>query len=198
MYLRSGLALLCGAILSACGGSSGDLQLSGTINGYTKKGLQLVNNGNGETLDVTDSATSFVFTRRVSVDDNFDIQVSKQPANATCVPSSNQGRANVYNAYTIVITCTNVPRTLGGSISGLTSDGLVIANGTDTVTVARGATSFVFPHTVGDGSNYGINILTQPAGQTCTIPAGTGTGNITGGDLTNAVTVSCVNTSNSQ
>jgi hypothetical protein len=30
-YLRAGLALLCAVILSACGGSNGSLQLSGTV-----------------------------------------------------------------------------------------------------------------------------------------------------------------------
>ena len=196
--LRSSLALLCGAILSACGGSDGSLQIAGSINGYTKTGLQLINNGNGETLDVATGAVNFNFTRQVSVDDNFDVQISKQPANANCVATSNQGKANVYNAYSVVITCTNTPRTLGGKVAGLTADGLVVANGSDTIAVPRGATSFVFPRTVGDGSNYGISVLSQPTGQTCTIPAATSTGNITGGNRLDAVTVSCVNTSSGQ
>ena len=198
MTLRSSLALLCGAILSACGGSDGSLQIAGSINGYTKTGLQLINNGNGETLDVPTGIVNFSFLRQVSVDDDFDVQISKQPANATCVASNNKGKANVYNAYSVVITCTNEPRTLGGIVTGLTADGLVLANGTDTVTVARGATSFVFPHSIGDGSSYGINVLTQPTGQVCTIPTATSTGILTGGNRLDAVTVSCVTPSSAQ
>jgi hypothetical protein len=204
VYLRSGLALLCGAILSACGGSDGSLQLSGSITGLTKAGLVLENKGNGEVLDppIAAGATGFVFTRLVSVDENFDVQVKTQPANATCVPSANQGKANVYNAYYVVITCTNVPRTLGGRVIGLKADGLVLANGPDTVTIPKPATpdefKFVFPQTVGDGSSYGINVLTQPAGQQCTIPAGTGVGTITGGNLDAAAVVTCVDTPSAQ
>lgn len=198
MYLRSSLALLCGAILSACGGSDGSLQIAGSINGYTKTGLQLKNKGNGEILPVADGAVSFTFTRPVSVDDNFEVVIETPPKNATCEATNNKGKANVYNAYSVVITCTNDPRTLGGKVTGLTTDGLVVANGSDTVAIPRGATSFVFSRTVGDGSNYGISVLTQPTGQTCTIPAATSTGNITGGDRTDAVTVSCVNTSSGQ
>ena len=45
MTLRSSVALLCGAILSACGGSDGSLQIAGSITGLTKTGLVLVNEG---------------------------------------------------------------------------------------------------------------------------------------------------------
>lgn len=197
-YLRSSLALLCGAILSACGGSDGSLQIAGSITGYTKTGLQLKNTGNGEILPVADGAPSFFFTRPVSVDDNFEVIIEAQPKNATCVATNNKGRANVYNISSVVITCTNTPRTLGGTVADLTTDGLVIANGSDTIAVPRGATSFVFPRTVGDGSNYGISVLSQPTGQRCTIPAGTGTGIITGDNLPNAVKVSCGNTPSGQ
>lgn len=198
LYLRSGLALLCGAILSACGGSDGSLQLSGSISGLTKEGLVLENKGNGEVLDpaIAANASGFAFKTLIAVDDYFDVQVKTQPKNATCVPSNNQGKANVYNAYYVVITCTNVPRTLGGTVTGLHTAGLVLANGQDTVAIPVPTTAtvdFVFPTKVGDGSNYGINILTQPAGQQCTIPAGTGVGTITDGDYTNATGKSAVN-----
>ena len=197
LYLRSGLALLCGVILSACGGSDGSLQLSGSISGLTKTGLVLENKGNGEVLEATAAgATTFYFTRLIAVDDYFDVHVKEDPKNATCVASNNQGKANVYNAYYVVITCTNLPRTLGGTVTGLHTAGLVLANGQDTVTIPVPTTAtvdFVFPSKVGDGSSYGINILTQPAGQQCTIPAGTGVGIITDGDYTNANGKSAVN-----
>ena len=200
LYLRSGLALLCGVILSACGGSDGSLQLSGSISGLTKEGMVLENKGNGEVLDpaIVAGATGFAFKNLIAVDDYFDVQVKTQPKNANCVPTSNQGKANVYNAYYVVITCTNTPRTLGGTVTGLHTAGLVLANGQDTVTIPVPTTAtvdFVFPSKVGDGSSYGINILTQPAGQQCTIPAGTGVGIITDVDYTNAAGKSAVNIS---
>ena len=192
VYLRSGLTLLCAAILSACGGSDGSLQLSGTISGLgARTGLTLVNNGNGEELVINKDTTqtSFVFTRLVAVDEYFDVQ-PKIAANAgfSCVASNNQGKANVYNAYYVVVTCTPDPRKLGGTVSGLTGSGLVLANGSATVPVsANGA--FALP-TIGDGSVYGVTVLTQPAGQTCTVANGVGTAGKT--DVTN-VTVTCSN-----
>ena len=39
----------------------------------------------------------------------------------------------------------NTTYTIGGAISGLSATGLVLANGSDTVSPAANATSFVFP-----------------------------------------------------
>jgi hypothetical protein len=199
LYLRSGLALLCGAILSACGGSDGSLQLSGSITGLTKDGLVLVNEGNGDTYTVpTTNRTNFQFGKLLSVDDYFKVSVKlPQPVGATCVASNNEGKANVYNAYYVVITCTADPRWLGGTVANLKGEGLIMANGTDTVAVPKGAVSFTFPHQIGDGSNYGIRVFQQPAGQQCTIPttgAGTGIGTIGNQNLTDAAVVTCVDT----
>jgi hypothetical protein len=194
LYLRSGLALLCGVILSACGGSDGSLQLSGSISGLAKDGLKLVNNGNGETVTVTSGATSFYFEKLIAVDDYFDVQVATQPTNALCSVSNNQGKANVYNAYYVVVTCASTPRTLGGTVNNLTADGLVLANGPETVTIAKPASgtsaTFTFPAKVGDGQSYGVNVLSQPTGQQCTIKSGTGVGLI-GENNANSVVVDC-------
>lgn len=197
LYLRSGLALLCGAILSACGGSDGSLLLSGSITGLTKDGLVLVNEGNGDTYTVpTDNRATFQFTKPLSVDDHFKVTIKAPgPVGATCIPSANEGKANVYNVYYVVITCTADPRKLGGEVVGLKGNGLVLANGQDTIAVPASGQSpvnFVFPHTIGDGSAYGINVLSQPTGQQCTVPAATSTGTIGNTDRLNAVTVTCV------
>ena len=50
--------------------------------------------------------------------------------------------------------------TLGGTIVGLTAGGLVLANGTDTVSPAQGATSFVFPTPVASGTVYVVTVQT--------------------------------------
>ncbi|MET0321927.1 MAG: hypothetical protein ABW069_14510 [Duganella sp.] len=202
VYLRSGLALLCGAILSACGGSDGSLQLSGSISGLNADGLELKNTGNGEVLPITQgsttnpttSYTAFSFPKLVSVDEYFNVTVTKNPDYAVCTPSANEGKANVYNAYYVVITCVANQRKLGGSVSGLTTDGLVLANGSETVNVPKAATSpttFVFPRTVGQKSSFGINVLQQPAGQQCTVTKGA-TGTIGNADMLDAIEVKCV------
>src|SRR4029077_8290817 len=65
--------------------------------------------------------------------------------------------------------------TVGGTISGLTANGLVLANGSDTLNVAAGATSFTMPRPVASGGGYAVTVQSQPAGQNCTVTNGTGT-----------------------
>jgi hypothetical protein len=65
--------------------------------------------------------------------------------------------------------------TVGGTITGLTAAGLVLANGADTLNVAANATSFTMPQSVAGGSSYTIMITAQPTGLSCTLSNATGT-----------------------
>lgn len=67
---------------------------------------------------------------------------------------------------------------LGGTVTGLTTNGLVLANGGGTVTIPANATSYKFPDQIGAHSDYAITIASQPAGLTCAVsnPTGTATG----------------------
>lgn len=76
--------------------------------------------------------------------------------------------------------------TLGGTITGLTADGLVLANGSDTLSVAAGATRFTFDE--GIGSSYAVTVQTQPDGQTCQVSAGSSSAS--SGDVS-SVSISC-------
>lgn len=65
---------------------------------------------------------------------------------------------------------------LGGSVSGLNTSGLVLANGSSTLTVAANATTFTLPTPV----NYGRPLRphragAQPTGLTCSVANGAGT-----------------------
>jgi len=52
---------------------------------------------------------------------------------------------------------------LTGTISGLTSSGLVLQNnGGDNITITANATSFSFPASIVNGSSYNVTVLTQP------------------------------------
>jgi N-acetylneuraminic acid mutarotase len=65
---------------------------------------------------------------------------------------------------------------IGGTISGLAADGLVLQNnGGDDLTVAANATSFVFATKISSGSPYDVSVLAQPAGELCTVTGGSGT-----------------------
>lgn len=197
VYLRSGLALVCAALLNACGGGNGNLALSGTISGLTKPDLVLINKKTGEKLPIPANSTTFVFTKLVAVDEEFDIQIDGGPTGGSCkaLNNSNVGKANAYTSYQITFQCQANPWTLGGTVNGLSSKGLVLANGADTVGVlppasAGAPVTFEFGNKVGDGSPYGVTILSQPKdpAQTCTLASNVG--NMPAGDF-RGVVVSC-------
>jgi N-acetylneuraminic acid mutarotase len=61
---------------------------------------------------------------------------------------------------------------VGGTISGLAVSSVVLANGTATVTVAAGATSWLFPTTFVAGTSYSVTVQTQPVGELCEVTGG--------------------------
>ncbi len=69
--------------------------------------------------------------------------------------------------------------TIGGTINGLTVSNVVLANGTATVTIAAGATTWAFPSSFTAGSSYSVTVQTQPAGEQCEVTSG-GSGMNTG------------------
>jgi 6-phosphogluconolactonase (cycloisomerase 2 family) len=90
--------------------------------------------------------------------------------------------------FKVSIPVPTVSFSVGGAVSGLTGSGLVLANpGSSNLPIATDG-SFTFAPTVGAGSAYAVSVLTQPAGQTCTVVNGSGTANA---NVTN-VAVSCV------
>ncbi|MGH6682255.1 MAG: lactonase family protein, partial [Bradyrhizobium sp.] len=78
--------------------------------------------------------------------------------------------------------------TLGGSITGLTASGLVLANGSATVSPAAGATTFTFSTALASGTAYDVAVQTQPSGEVCAVTSGTGT---VGNSAINTVSVAC-------
>jgi hypothetical protein len=85
--------------------------------------------------------------------------------------------------------------TVGGSVNGLTTSGLVMAvtvpAGNQTMSVPTGATSYVFPTSEPNGS-YTVSVKTQPTGQTCSVDNAGGT--IAGANVTNANVTCTTNT----
>jgi N-acetylneuraminic acid mutarotase len=78
--------------------------------------------------------------------------------------------------------------TIGGTISGLNAGSVVLANGSATVTVAAGATSWVFAGSFASDSVYSVTVESQPAGVLCEVSGGSGA--TLPGDLTD-VEVDC-------
>jgi len=188
--LRAGVALACALGLAACGGGDGDLLLQGTIySGVTKDGLILTNNG-GDDLAVPAGASSFQFSRAVSTDDEFNIEVKQKPSNVKeCTIANGKARANYYTIAQVSITCEIKTHPFVIKIAGLTSNGLVVVNGTDRREVPANATTLEMSPVYEDGA-YGVTVLTQPTGQTCTVQNGTATMGTTDTNNNNVV-VNC-------
>ncbi|MDH5657209.1 MAG: hypothetical protein OEZ34_14960, partial [Spirochaetia bacterium] len=87
---------------------------------------------------------------------------------------------------------TGTTYTIGGTISGLTGSGLVLTNNNgDNLTVASGATSFVFPTAIADGSVYNVQVLTYPTGPVEVCAASNNANTVSGGNVSN-VSITCV------
>ena len=80
-----------------------------------------------------------------------------------------------------------------GTIDGLNNSGLVLANGSDTLPVPAGATSFVMPRQIPYGTDYNVTVQASPAHQTCA-PVSGGSGNA-GHTVSIAVAIRCVQNS---
>ena len=77
---------------------------------------------------------------------------------------------------------------VAGVVEGLSNPGLVLSNGSDTVTVPAGATSFTFPQRITYGTDYDIEVKTPPAHMSCTVYNGSGSA---GHTTTIQATVQC-------
>ena len=77
---------------------------------------------------------------------------------------------------------------VGGTVNGLTGDGLVLQNnGKDSLSIeANGSFSFSTP--LSNNHSYSVTITTQPSGQTCTVRNGAGV--LSGADVTE-VEINC-------
>src|ERR1700728_576460 len=75
----------------------------------------------------------------------------------------------------VAVTCASTSYTVGGSISGLRTSGLVLTDGMDDLSVSSNATQFSMQNALAYGSDYAVTIKAQPSSGTCQITHGTGT-----------------------
>lgn len=169
-------AALLAAALAACGGKA-SFTLGGSISGLANQGLILQNNG-GNDLPVNAGATSFSFPNGISYGTEYKVSIKQQPDHMTCafLGGTEVGSAGHTTSINIVLSCSQNAYTVGGTVEGLTGGDLVLVNGsaTGSFTVTKGATSFTVPGTIPVGTAYGVTVLTQPAGQTCSVSNGSG------------------------
>lgn len=175
--LRAGIALACALSLSACGGGDGEFYLGGYVTNNTMTGLVITNNDGADYAVPVGgtTATRFYFPNLVEADSSYNVKVKQSPPNAEkceVVNGTGTGKAT-FNIDTIEIVCTLKSKPLNVAVSGLNGGTLVLVNGSVRSDVT--ANGSVTMTRVGWGQPYGVTVLTQPAGQVCTVQNGTGT-----------------------
>ncbi|MDY0975213.1 hypothetical protein SOM61_09570 [Massilia sp. CFBP9012] len=190
--IRPALALALAAGLAGCGGSDkAEFVVKGTITGIVYPGAVLTTNGMEIAIapPATPRATvSFSFPNTLEYGDVYDVAFKSFPANQKCdTPQGSfdnrRDTAGRLAEINITFACAVDIYTIGGTVSGLTADGLVLANGSTggTFSIAKPAAgvttpiSYVFAGAVEYDQTYGVTVLTQPTGQVCTVANATGT-----------------------
>jgi len=148
--------------------------VGGTISGLgNNAGLTLTNGI--DTLSVTAGSTSFKMPTPVAFGSAYSVAVQAAPSGLTCSASNASGTMSASNVASVVISCSDQSYTVGGTISGPTSSGMVLANGSDTLAVQPGASSFTMPTAVAYTGAYSVTVQTQPTGLSCSVSNGSGT-----------------------
>ena len=166
--------------------------VGGSVGGLTTSGLVLANGS--DTAGVAANATIFTFSTALPGGTAYAVTVQTQPTNATCVVSNGSGSVGTVAVAGVSVACRPITFTVGGSITGLTATGLVLANGTDTAVVASGATGFTMPTASSTGTGYALTVQTQPKGEDCSVTNAIGT--IAAANVSN-VAVTCAANSHS-
>lgn len=166
--------------------TSAAFTIGGSITGLSAQGLVLANAT--DELAVAANATSFTMGSAVVHGGAYAITVKTQPAGLACSVVNGSGTINAAHVTSVAVTCAVNSYTVGGTISGLTVPGLVLANGADELALAANATTFTMNNPVANGGGYAVTVRSQPAGRTCTVA--NGTGSVNASNVGN-VTVTC-------
>lgn len=149
--------------------------LGGTVNGLQGEGLVLASNG--QILTVPRDGTSFAFPDKLARGAEYNVTITTQPSSPAqeCSVAGGTGTVVAGDVTSVVVNCTTL-FTVGGTVSGLDGEGLVLQNnGGTNVTISANGT-FAFPTLEMSGAAYDVTVLTQPTNrwQTCAVVAGTG------------------------
>ena len=195
--LREVPLLLALIVLTACGGGGGNggpppgpHTIGGTVSGLKGSGLVLHDNG-GDPLKISGNG-AFTFATAVAGGNPFNVTISTQPTNPsqTCTVAHGSGTVSGDDITNVAVTCTTNSFTVGGTVSGLTGSGLVLAdNGANDTPVAKSG-PFSFTTALASGSAYSVTVSIQPTNppQTCTV--GKASGTVTTGNIS-TVSVTC-------
>ncbi|AKS41588.1 Calx-beta domain-containing protein [Wenzhouxiangella marina] len=163
--------------------------LGGSVSGLSGQGLVLANNA-GDLLSIASNGP-FVFPRPLFNGSDYLVSIDTRPDSPAqvCRVLNESGSINGADVDDVQVQC-RLARRIGGTVTGLVGQGLVLElNGEQSLAIAADG-SFQFPEPVADNSNYSVSVQTPPTApaQTCLI--NNASGPVSGGDVDN-VEVSC-------
>lgn len=144
----------------------------GTLLGLNGDGLVLANGT--DTVSPDRGATTFVFASRQAAGSPYNVTVQAHPGGQNCQVAAGAGTVPSRNVTDIAVTCTNTSGVLSGVITGLSTSGLVLQNGSEELPIPTGATTFRFSAPIAVGTSYSVFVKTQPIGKTCSVANGAG------------------------
>ena len=161
--------------------------IGGTATGVAGSGLVLQNNA-GDDLTVAENGD---FTFATAIDDlsAYEVTVKTNPStpNQTCTVTNESGNLAGGNTTSVAVNCITNKYSIGGTVTGLEGDGLVIQNnGGDDIAVSSDG-SFTFETELDDMSAYAVTVLTNPTEPTQVCSAASASGFLDGDDLTSVV-----------
>ena len=172
--LRPSLLMAVALGLTACGGKA-TFDLTGPVTGLVYEGLVLSNTKNGDEVAVAANATTFKLPKTVEYGSEYAVIVKTDPEHQECLVQNGAETAGRLASVNITVRCKLDDYKIGGAVSGLTTEGLVLINGSgDQVTIAKGATSYTFDNEVKFKDSYGVTVFKQPEGQRCSVANGVG------------------------
>jgi large repetitive protein len=148
--------------------STSNFTIGGTVQNLTGP-LTLVNN-NGDNLTVSASGP-FTFATAIPSGSTYSVGVAQQPTGQSCTvePTTGSGTVGGSNVTNIAVQCVTTGYTVGGTVTGLLGQGLVLQNnGVDDLAIAADG-SFTFATPLPTASPYHVRASAFPPGQVCTI-----------------------------
>jgi environmental stress-induced protein Ves len=165
--------------------------IGGTVSGLAGTGLVLQNNG-GDDVGVQ-SDGSFAFPTKIPSGSQFSVTVKTQPESPpqACSVQNGSGTVGDADVANVTITCVLREFTIGGTLSGLTGSGMVLANNGGDFFTPTANGPFTFPTAVVTGRPYNVTVQTPPLRplQLCRVTNGSGV--VAESNITN-IAIDCV------
>lgn len=179
------------AQLNITKGVSSFYSVGGTIHGLI--GSLTLSNGADVLTKTTDGA--FTFSNTLASGSGYLVLVQANPATQICTVINHTGTINNSNVTNVEVSCSTNTRTIGGTVSGLTSgDALTLQNNLGTnLSLLNTDGDYTFSTPEAQGALYNVTVLTQPSTKTCSVSNGSGTVGTT--DITD-VNVTCSDAAN--